>query len=166
MADDKSEQEPAPARPGVPKAVLILLVLNFAGVGAVAFKVFTAHPPTAVAATEAEHGGGGHGAAAKPGPIHTMEPFIVNLNEPQGGRFLRTTLDIEMDDEKALAVLVENQRAVRDVILRTLSNLKVADTMGEENRIKIQKTIAEKIQDKLADKDAVKNIYFADFVVQ
>lgn len=165
MADDKSEQEPAPAKAGVPKVVLILLVLNLAGVGAVAFKVFTAHPPTVVAAAEAEHRGG-HGHAAKPGPIHTMEPFIVNLNEPQGGRFLRTTLDIELDDDKALAVLVENQRAVRDVILRTLSNLKVADTMGEENRIKIQKTIAEKIKDKLADKDAVKNIYFADFVVQ
>jgi flagellar FliL protein len=163
MADATTERHP-PARTGISKLVLTMLVLNLAATATVVAKAYGV--PSELAFSRGVDAEGDEASADAPGPVQSMDPFLVNLNEPEGGRFLRVTLDIEVRDESSLHRLVEGQRIVRDEILRYLSNLTVADTMGEKNRLQIQGGIAERVSAKLGDKTMVRNVYFADFVVQ
>lgn len=102
----------------------------------------------------------------EPGPIHAFEPFLVNLNEPGGGRFLRATVELEVRNDEDLAELQGAERKVRDEVLRYLSNLRVDATLGEANRLKIQEGIVARIATLLGSDKIVKQIYFPDFVVQ
>jgi flagellar basal body-associated protein FliL len=150
------------AKRSTSRTVLFLLVLNFVGTAVVAARTFVTTPHHL-----AEDGDPANVAASnKPGPVLTMEPFLVNLNEPEGGRFLRTQVDFEMRDRAAARLLADRERIVRDDVLRYLSNLHVSETMGEDNRLKIQSEIATRVSTKLGTAGLVRGVTFADFVVQ
>ncbi len=148
-----------PAKSGGSKLVLIVALVNLIATAAVAAKVMTmgsakaAPSPTAAAPSD------------KPGPIHAFEPFVVNLNEPAGGRFLKAVLEVEMANKDAVKALTEAVRPVRDDLLSYLSNLRVKDTMGEPAKKKIKTEIVARLHKQIGD-DKVKRVFLAQFVVQ
>ncbi len=166
MADENEKVE-SPEPPAVkiktPKLLLLLLVLNLGASGAVAAKVMTAPPPAPAAETAAA--AEDKAAVEVPGPVHTMDPYIVNLNEASGGRFLKATVEVQLSDDAALAELTQDSREVRDNLLRYFSDLTVVDTMGEQAKLKIQGDIVARLNEVLQG-EKVKRVYFAEFVVQ
>jgi flagellar FliL protein len=166
MSEDKENAE-APAVPAAPKApkssklVPLLLVLNLGASGAGIFFQLK-HKPEAVAAAPSEE-------KAKPeekiGPTASLEPFVVNLNEAGSSRYLKATFEIELTDAKALEALEKNKRAVRDQILRYLSGLAVADTLGADNKDKIRAELLARVDKELGNGKVTK-VFLSDFVVQ
>ncbi len=167
MADEEENTEGEEEAGKPSKIVPILIVVNILISGAGLFKILgLPTEPVIVNTVAPEIDREERSNPEEQGPIHAFEPFLVNLNEPGGGRFLRATIEIEVRNEEDLADLQGSERKVRDEILRYLSNLRVDATLGEANRLKIQDGITERIATLLGSDKIVKQIYFPDFVVQ
>jgi flagellar FliL protein len=158
-APPKPVDPPAGAKPS--KAILGLLVVNLAGTAFVAFKLMTAHPiEAAIPAAHAD-------AAPKVevmGPVVSLDPFVVNLDEPGTSRYLKVTLRLEIAP-KTEEALTAAKEPVRDAILSHLSGLHLKDTLGAEAKDKIRGDLLAKIT-KLLGPEKVRRMFFQDFVVQ
>ncbi len=99
------------------------------------------------------------------GPIYSMEPFVINLADPGGSRFLRTKMSLELVDEELLGKMDKLGFPVRDKILTILSSKKYSEinTVQGKNELRGEITTA---VDVLLGKGAVKNVYFQDFVAE
>jgi flagellar protein FliL len=164
MADEKDPpaSTPAPAPSGTPKLIFVILLLALANAGGTAFlgvKVANATKAPPPAAHEPES------PSALHGPTVTLEAFVVNLNEADSSRYLKTSLEVEMVNAIAVEEIARARPAVRDEVLRYLSSLSVEDTLGEEGKEKIQSAITARI-DKVLGGNRVRRLFFTEFVVQ
>jgi flagellar basal body-associated protein FliL len=170
---------PAPAAggggSGGPK-LLILLVLGAANLGATGFMVMrTLKAPKVSLTSEAaaaelskEGKGKGEGKDGKEtgeGPVVPLDSFLVNLNEPTSARYLKATLEIEVSDALAAEDLKKQMRGIRDVMLRYLSSLTIADTLGEAGKQKIEAAVKDRIENEIGH-HKVKRLFFTEFMVQ
>jgi flagellar basal body-associated protein FliL len=155
-----STDQAAPASSGSSKLTLVLLVLclgNLGAVGFVAMKVMALKSATAAA---------DHGPPPKDAPTVLMDPpFVVNLNEPNSTRYLKVGFELELSGAAVVEELARVKKVVRDEVLRYLSSLSVADTMGEENKTRIQNEIMKRIEHVLGGGKA-RRLYYTEFVVQ
>ncbi len=99
------------------------------------------------------------------GPMYPMDQFVVNLLSESGGRFLKTSLDIELENQEMSPEMDMKKPAIRDIIIRTLSSKTFEEIGTEKGKERLKDEIVEKINEILAD-GQVKNIFFTDFVVQ
>ncbi len=164
MESESDEADvPLPAQ-NKSKLLLVAVLLNLVGTGVVASKVFMLPDPvTVVEAQPAE--GEAERASNAPGPMHELDSLTVNLNETEGTRYLKTTIELEFVNEDALNKMVELNKIVRNELLSYLSGLSFKETIGEEARLVVQKNIAERVNSVL-EMEAVSRVLFADFVVQ
>jgi flagellar basal body-associated protein FliL len=141
--------------------VIGLLVLNLGGTGFVAYK--TLEPQVAHAAGAEKDAAP---AKPKPGPVVSLDPFVVNLNEEGSSRFLKASFELEVADGAAAKTMEQQKRAIRDEVLRYLSGLTVAETLGESNKAKIQEGLIARIDKQLGGGGRVRHMYFSEFMVQ
>ena len=99
------------------------------------------------------------------GPIFSMEPFVVNLADPAGNRFLRTKMSLELRDEELLSKMDKLSFPVRDKILTILSSKKFQDINTVQGKSELRGEITVAV-DGLLGKGALKNVYFSDFVAE
>ena len=172
MSDEAPAADAAPsdAKPAKKKSSgggglgMIFGLLNLGATGFLVFKTLTAPAPPAEHGDEAaDHAPKKRRAVA--GPIAPMDAFVVNLRDEGVSRYLKTSFELELDSPEALKELEEAKRAVRDDVLRFLSNLSVAETLGEEAKQKIQDGIVARLDRQLGP-GRVKKFYFTDFVIQ
>ena len=158
-ADD--DLEPTPKKGGKGTLLLAaLLLMNLAATALVATKVMSGHG-AAAAPTHGEEAS----ALPKAGPVVAVEPFVVNLNETGISRYLKASFELEMSGADAVTALDHAKRGVRDDLLRYLSSLTVADTLGEVGKAKIQDQIVARV-DKHLGGGRVRKLFFTEFVVQ
>jgi flagellar FliL protein len=162
-AAEGGDAKPAKAK-GPSKLPLLLTVVNLAATGFLVFRSLTVVPHAAPADG---HGGEHEKKSAKPvpGPVAPLDPFVVNLRDEGSSRYLKTSFEIEVDKPETLAEVEAQKRALRDSVLRYLSNLTVADTLGEEAKQKITDGIMARLEKELGE-GKVKKLYFTDFVIQ
>jgi flagellar protein FliL len=173
MSDAADDAKPAaPARPK-PKTSLLVLILLLANLGSSGFAAYEGMQ-VVTAQHAASPAGAGHAKTAEEeakkkeevGPVTPLEPFIVNLNEPEATRYLKATFELEVADKEAIAELEKLKRPVRDDVLRYLSSLSVADTQGEAGKAKIQKEVVSRIDRQLGGKNRARRLFFVEFMVQ
>lgn len=121
-------------------------------------------------------GDGGSGAEGKsegapeekkgPGPVVALDAFLVNLNEPGSGRYLKAAVEVEVADPAAVEEMNAQKRSIRDDLLRYLSSLSVADTLGEAAKDKIKQAMATRIGKQIGGAPRVRRLFFTDFMVQ
>lgn len=99
------------------------------------------------------------------GPMYPLDQFVVNLLSESGSRFLKTSLDIELDSEDLASEMDAKKSAIRDIIIRTLSSKTFEEVSTMKGKDKLKDQIVERVNAALAD-GQVKNIFFTDFVVQ
>lgn len=99
------------------------------------------------------------------GPMYPMDQFVVNLLSESGSRFLKTSLNIELDSEELSGELDSKKAAIRDIIIRTLSSKTFEEVSTMKGKERLKDEIVERINEILAD-GQIKNIFFTDFVVQ
>jgi flagellar FliL protein len=160
-----SQQATEQAKPATKKGKLPLLlgvvgVLALGGGGA-AWWLMRPAPAAAEEESQEAHEESGGGVVG-------FEPFVVNLADEGGGRFLRATVQLVVPDEEVAKEITEN--AVQMVRLR--SNLlellaeQTSDTLvTAEGKTALKDAIAERAAAVLSPHE-VSDVLFSDFLVQ
>jgi flagellar FliL protein len=99
------------------------------------------------------------------GPIFSLEPFIVNLSDQGGKRYLRVTMGLEMGDPKFADEMTKRLPQIRDSILMILPSRKVDELQATEGKNALRSEIISSLN-ALLGKEMVKKIYFTEFVIQ
>jgi flagellar FliL protein len=145
-----------------PLLIIALLVINLGATGFGVFKIL--NMPTASAATKAEVV---YQKETKEvtGPLVPLDAFVVNLDEPGTARYLKLTVQLELVDAKAEEIIEKSKQVIRDEVLRHLSGLKLADTLGAKAKDTLRDEIMKMIED-IVGKGKVRRMFFQEFVVQ
>ena len=145
-----AEAAPAPPRPGTDSANPI-----------------TAPTDRVAAAAPADgHGGEGEGAVEQLGPRNIeFKPFIVNLNDAGGKRFLKLTMSVEAETEALESEINNKMPQFRDLILLLLSSLSYDDISTLDGKMRLRSQMLNRINSQLSS-GKIRNIYFSEFVVQ
>ena len=119
-------------------------------------------------ATSAGEGhGGGHGGESK-GPM--IDPFVVNLADAGGRRYLRTSMKLELRKAtESEPFLTERMPQVRDAILLLLSGKTSDQLLTAEGKSALRTeliTLLNKVLKKKKLKKPVKSLYFTEFLIQ
>ncbi len=99
------------------------------------------------------------------GPIYPMEPFIVNLNEPLGKRYLKVKVELEMDKEDLRPEMDKRLPQFRDGILTLLSSKSYNDISDLSGKYQLRAEILGMVNGYLKT-GKVRNVYFTEFIVQ
>lgn len=155
MADEQVELKPSPKKKGGKLKLLLFIGLPvvLAAAGGVVFAM-RGHGPSQPAPTN-------------PGLI-AFDPFVVNLADPGGLRFIRVTLQIVVDDEKESVSLAEEpvpMKRARSAILELLSQQTAGELITAEGKAALKKAIIQRVQPILG-KTKVSDVLFSEFVVQ
>lgn len=150
----------APAKKGKSKLLLIIvaLIVLLGGGGAGAWW-YMGKKAEAAPAEE---------PATPPGFI-TLDPFIVNLADPGGRRFLRISLRLLVKSEEEAKELEEKELVLlqaRSAVLELLATQKSEELQTPEGKTELKKQIAEKATAAFGGHVEVTDVLFAEFVVQ
>ena len=99
------------------------------------------------------------------GPIYPLDTFIVNLADKGGKRYLRITIDLELDGEELESEITKRLPQVRDSILTILPTKRFEDISSAQGKTELRDQMLERINGMLA-RGQITNIYFKEFVVQ
>jgi len=102
---------------------------------------------------------------AKIGPVVPLDSFIANLADPGGNRFLRTTMELELENDDLTKEMENRLPQIRDCILMILPTRTYQDIQTIEGKIALRSEIVAKLN-ALLKKEAITNIYFTEFVTQ
>ena len=102
-----------------------------------------------------------------PGAAIPLEPFVVNLADPGGTRFLRVSLSLVVEEEQAKE-LEENavtKMKVRSAVLELLALQSAERLITPEGKTELKKAIADAAAKAVKDFH-VTDVLFSEFVVQ
>ena len=99
------------------------------------------------------------------GPIFSLETFIVNLADKGGKRYLRITIDLELDSAELEGEVAKRLPQVRDSILTILPTKRFEDISSAQGKTALRDQMLKRINGMLA-RGQITNIYFKEFVVQ
>ena len=99
------------------------------------------------------------------GDMFKLDPFVVNLNEPKGSRYLKTTIQLEMGDPELNTELERRSAQLRDVILALLTSKSAQDLQALEGKFRLREELLSRINALLVN-GTVNRIYFTEFVIQ
>ncbi len=141
--------------------ILVVAVIVLAGGGFGVWK-FVLSDSKAESSEHAEEES--HGAEDVPALLHSLEPFIVNLFDREGMRYLKVKIEMELKGivEEELKPKVPK---IRDSLIILLSSKKYHEIGSIEGKMRLREEIAYRINAILGE-GAVQDIYFTDFVVQ
>jgi len=151
VAEEGGEDKPK----GKSKKSLIFIILGMfvLGGGGTAFFMLRGH----AAEPAAEDGKG----------LLVFDPFIVNLADSGGSRFLRVNLQLVVADESEAKELTEEPvkiKRTRSAILELLAVQKSDALVTDEGKQALKKSIVERATKALGTK--VLDVFFSEFVVQ
>jgi flagellar protein FliL len=95
----------------------------------------------------------------------SMQPFVVNLADPLGRRFLKISMDLELVDERSAAEVNQAMPKVKDTILLLLSSKHYSDLSRLEDKLVLKEEIVERVGQVIGH-GKVTNVYFTEFVIQ
>lgn len=103
--------------------------------------------------------------APKLGPVIKMSPLVVNLNEPGGKHYLKTTIVLELGRTEWVEEVQQQIPCITDMMIMTLGDKKLADMQNPQIKEEIRKELLMKSQG-TAVGGMIKQIYFDEFLFQ
>jgi len=100
----------------------------------------------------------------KEGFMFSLEPFIVNLFDEKGVRYLKVRLDVEVYDSTKEEMEKKNAK-IRDSLIVLLSSKKYEEIGSLEGKARLREEILFRLNRILGEGKA-REVYFTDFVVQ
>jgi flagellar FliL protein len=144
----------APKKKSKTKLIVIGLVAVAVGVGGAVYAM--RRPATETTDTASSRG------------LVPFDPFVVNLADPGGTRFVRLTLSLVVNNEQVASNIVATQvsmKEARSAILELLA-IQTAGTLATpEGKQALKKAIIERVSAIFTDAK-VTDVYFSEFVVQ
>lgn len=173
MAEDVAEQQPPKKK--APIMLIIIAAVVVLGGGAAAFFLLAGGggaAPAAQGATAAGQGGDDHGgaqgnpaSAASHGPLIEFMPVVVNLNEPEGARYLKIQLYVQLANSRRSDDVEKAKPIMRDAFIRELSDLNFRQTMGNKAKLSIKRRLLKRFNETMGADVAV-DIHITQFIVQ
>jgi flagellar FliL protein len=116
---------------------------------------------------EKKHGekGKGEGEGGEAGQLKAIDPFIVNLNDDQGSRYLKAVMQFEVSHPAVDQEITEKTPQIRDEILMLLSNKSYDDIATVSGKRVLKREIIGSVN-RFLKTGQVTQIYFSEFVVQ
>jgi flagellar FliL protein len=107
------------------------------------------------------------GAVTPPtdGALEALDPFIVNLSDEDGRRYIKATIQVAFYDAVAPPEFQRRLPQARDMLLTLLSSKTFADVRTPQGKAVLRDEIVGRLNTVL-NEDAVKAVYFTDFIVQ
>ena len=164
MAEDTARESPAGVRTAPRKragrivvpAVAVLVLA--AGGTAWLFGSFGA-------GTSAEAKGDPRELRSDAGALLGLDPFVVNLADEDGSRYLKATIELEFFGTRVPNEVNARLPQVRDLLLTLFSSKLFADVRAVEGKAELREEIVNRVNHALR-RDLVKAVYFTEFVVQ
>jgi len=167
MADDKApegaegaEEEPKKKGKGMLFAIIGAVLLLAGGGGFFAYTKFLKPAPEPVdelAQKKAQE--------EAIGVMLDLAPFVVNLSDPKGKRYLKVRITLELDSDEVMERAEKLKPKIRDMVIMMLTSLTFEEVMTPEGKIRVRDELFERFN-LILRPDRVKNIYFTEFVVQ
>jgi len=99
------------------------------------------------------------------GILWPMEPFIVNLADNTGERYLKVVIQLEVTDQENTVFLDELKPKFRDCVLDILASKSFSELMDINGKQRLRDDIASKLS-KFLSKGKIVRVYFTEFVIQ
>jgi len=162
MAKERPEEQEEQEKPSEPKkknslkwVIIILVLVSVLGAAGAGGWYFLASK----------------GAAKPPAPkpvevaVWPMDPFIVNIAEASGDRYLKLVIQMEVSDKAIIVELDQLKPRLRDTILDLLTSRAYRDLVDLSGKQRLREDIAGRVNNTLS-KGKVTKVYFTDFVIQ
>ncbi len=140
----------------------LLLLLGGGGFGAYTFYF---QKPAETEAPEEKAAAAPRDLEKLVGTMYPLEPFLVNIDDVEETRFLKTALTLEFDSQDVQPEIEKRLAQVRDNILLLLSSKGFADVRTSDGKYILREEILERLNSILVT-GQVNNVYFTEFVVQ
>jgi flagellar FliL protein len=128
-----------------------------------------ANAEKAAESSAAEHGKPVVKGAAKTvkggGALRPLDPFIANLADEGGNRYLKATMQIEFSGPTVPESFDAHLPQIRDLILTLLSSRTFDQIRTPDGKQNLREDVIERINHAL-EQDAAKAVYFTEFIVQ
>ncbi len=99
------------------------------------------------------------------GPMLPLEPFIVNLAEAGGKRFIKITMELELSNKELENEVKGKIPQFKDHIITVLSSKSMDEVITAEGKFKLKEEIMSRLNQNLRG-GTVRNVFFTEFVVQ
>ena len=161
--EEKAEEVEEVKKGSLKKVIVIAVLLVVLGGGGFAGWKFFLAKKTATSADES--GSVAEAKSTAPGIMCEMEPFIVNLLDEGGKRYLKTQLEIEVENEDVKKELQQRTPQIRDAILLLLTSKSYAEIGVPGGKVELRTELIERINNVLGS-GKIRTLYFTEFVVQ
>ncbi len=182
--DQEGKEEGGEVKKKKGKLILIivpLVIVLLGGGGFFAYKTFLGpkgdeedagteqgHSGKKVHGTKKGHGSkkGGEGEGGADGPaFFSLTPFVVNLQDNIGTRYLKISLKFEIEDDAAEPEIKGQLPRIRDSLIILLSSKNYAEIGTVEGKYRLREEIVKRVN-RFFDEPLVRGVYFTDFVIQ
>ncbi len=99
------------------------------------------------------------------GALEALEPFIANLSDEAGRRYLKATLQVEFFRGTVPEEFQQRLPQVRDILLTLFSSKTFAEVRTPQGKAILRDEIVTRLNH-VVNRDLVKAIYFTEFIVQ
>lgn len=99
------------------------------------------------------------------GQMWSIDPFIVNLADNQGERYLKVVMQLELADASIAAQLDQLKPKLRDNVMDLLTAKTYAELMEAGGKQRLRDEIALRLNSFLT-KGGITKVYFTEFVIQ
>ena len=97
--------------------------------------------------------------------ISHLDPFVVNLLDEGGRRFLKVTIDLVVESEKVSKEIGERLPEIRDLIIVCLSDKSFNEISDQMGKMRLRNEIKQQLNSILTTGKVTK-VLFTEFVVQ
>lgn len=176
MADDKEGkkegaeegEEPKPKKNKNMILIIIIAVAVIAG-GTGAFFFFTKSGSKGGAQGEKGHGAeeskDSKESKKDEGVMVPLDPFVVNLSDQTGSRYLKVSLQLEVSGPLIVEKAKGRTAQLRDAIITLLTSKSSETLISPEGKLQLKDEI-NIMANQILGNNSVKNVYLTDFVMQ
>lgn len=99
------------------------------------------------------------------GPMVAVAPFVANLQDPLGKRYIKLAMQVELRDEEAVAEFNAADVKIKDMLIRLLGGMRPQDMLGQQNQLEFKQEVVNRLN-QIIGPGRVLNIYFSEFILQ
>ena len=99
------------------------------------------------------------------GFIYSMKPFIVNLADDSGSRYLKIKFEMELNSKDLVPEIEKRMPQLTDSVIMLLSSRKYEDIVTYEGKDRMRNEIMLRLNSFLST-GFIRKIYFTEFVMQ
>ncbi|MFP4391454.1 MAG: flagellar basal body-associated protein FliL [Desulfohalobiaceae bacterium] len=144
---------------------VIVLLAGLGGAGYWGYNTFLASSQNGQSSSAEEQGGEQKERDSDSTELVSLPTLLVNLADPLGKRYVKVSIDLEVEDKKAESRIQDNKSRIKDTLILLLSSKTFSDLSKMEDKLALKGEIVERIN-QILEKSVVQEVYFTEFVIQ